>query len=398
MYGPESTPLSSVLYLSPSDLPDMEVESALSFLDQLPPGLSPTLVVDGPGALADAACAREMPVACVEVPSRVKPRDFRRASHRLSELCPAPALAHVLSPTAVCLARAALPPGTPVVWQLRGSSAGGLTQVLARRCATRAMGTDPALIRQAGLSLKNRKVSLLPLAASEKTFVPPTSLAPPAVGQPMTFGMICGGTREGGASEFLLASRLFQRARLPGTFLLRSDSSLESSLALGAGTREPVTEGIVREPQRPVDRRAFLDSLDVLVVPSRRLIREDLLIEAMARGITVVATSVNGVARLLASGDTGWLTVPRDAVGLFRACRFLAQNPTLSRSIGLRAHARARIAFPPVAQRGAILSVYRELLAPTAGALAWPLSAEPGIGAERVRPAPVVVSARAEGE
>jgi glycosyltransferase involved in cell wall biosynthesis len=51
------------------------------------------------------------------------------------------------------------------------------------------------------------------------------------------------------------------------------------------------------------------------------------LMEAMASGMPVVATSISGVPELVQQGDTGWLVPPEDAVALADALIEIYRNP-----------------------------------------------------------------------
>jgi glycosyltransferase involved in cell wall biosynthesis len=51
------------------------------------------------------------------------------------------------------------------------------------------------------------------------------------------------------------------------------------------------------------------------------------LMEAMASGIPVVATSISGVPELVRNGDTGWLVPPEDAQALADALSQIHKDP-----------------------------------------------------------------------
>jgi glycosyltransferase involved in cell wall biosynthesis len=75
----------------------------------------------------------------------------------------------------------------------------------------------------------------------------------------------------------------------------------------------------------------YLAGARMLVLPSRQEGQPNVVMEAMALGVPVVATRVGGVPDLVADGETGLLAEPGDASGLARAIR------TLSADAGLRA-------------------------------------------------------------
>jgi glycosyltransferase involved in cell wall biosynthesis len=69
------------------------------------------------------------------------------------------------------------------------------------------------------------------------------------------------------------------------------------------------------------------------------------VLEAMAAGVPVVATSVGGVPELVVDGETGALTRPGDAGELAAALRGLLSAPERARSLGENGRERARRLF-----------------------------------------------------
>ena len=65
----------------------------------------------------------------------------------------------------------------------------------------------------------------------------------------------------------------------------------------------------------------------------------NVLLEAMASGLPVVATAVGGVPEIVHHGQTGFVAPPDDIVGLVSMLRDLIVNPGLRKQIGLRARA-----------------------------------------------------------
>jgi glycosyltransferase involved in cell wall biosynthesis len=66
------------------------------------------------------------------------------------------------------------------------------------------------------------------------------------------------------------------------------------------------------------------------------------VIEAMAAGLPVVATSVGGVPELVEQQRTGLLVPPRDRAGLARAIEKLAMDASLREAMGMRGALRSR--------------------------------------------------------
>jgi glycosyltransferase involved in cell wall biosynthesis len=107
----------------------------------------------------------------------------------------------------------------------------------------------------------------------------------------------------------------------------------------------------------------LLRSLDVLVLPSWTEGFPVVLLEAMAAGVPVVATSVGGIPELVADGETGILVEPRDVDGLTRALNDLLARPDRGRELGRAGAERVRAKFSEAEMTGRVLEIYDEIAA-----------------------------------
>ena len=87
------------------------------------------------------------------------------------------------------------------------------------------------------------------------------------------------------------------------------------------------------------------------------------VLEAMAAGLPVVATSVGGVPEVVEPGRTGWLVPPADAVALADAMAALVADPAAARAVGQRARTLVRERYDVVGMAGRYGELYADLLA-----------------------------------
>lgn len=154
---------------------------------------------------------------------------------------------------------------------------------------------------------------------------------------------------------FLLAAVAQPRLRL----VIGGDGPLRErlqGLARAAGKAERVV--IDGSWVRPED---LLPALDLFVLASRNEGMGRALVEAMAAGLPVAATSVGGVPEVLEEGRAGILVPPGDAEALAAAISRLAGDERLAAHLGRRARARA-VVFGAGRMNHALLRLYRKVL------------------------------------
>jgi len=120
--------------------------------------------------------------------------------------------------------------------------------------------------------------------------------------------------------------------------------------------------GRVRLPGWQTDVRGYYEAMDVFALSSHREGLPNVLLEAMALEVPVVATRVNGVPRLVQHGKNGLLVEPGDLGGLVEALAVMVSDA--GRRDGFRAAGRqtveSRYSFAQRMTR--IARVYDELL------------------------------------
>ncbi|MDX1779532.1 MAG: glycosyltransferase, partial [Thermodesulfobacteriota bacterium] len=78
----------------------------------------------------------------------------------------------------------------------------------------------------------------------------------------------------------------------------------------------------------------IMHSIDLLVLTSLWEGLPRVLPQAMASGVPVVATNVNGAPEAIRNGVNGYLLPPGDVAGMARRVIYLINNPEEARSMG----------------------------------------------------------------
>jgi len=121
--------------------------------------------------------------------------------------------------------------------------------------------------------------------------------------------------------------------------------------------------GVVTLLGNRLDIDRFLGSADVFVLPSRWEGLPVALLEAMDRGLPVVATRVEGVEEVVQTEAHGLLVPPEDARALAASIRRLASDADLRRIMSLGARTRMREAYTIDIMCEKYLALMRNLLA-----------------------------------
>jgi glycosyltransferase involved in cell wall biosynthesis len=156
----------------------------------------------------------------------------------------------------------------------------------------------------------------------------------------------------------LLAAAAARRARAAGVdFVL---------VLAGDGPQAADLQALASEAVRPVGYRDDLhrlsDAADVFVAPAEREGLSLALLEAMASGLTIIAS--DGPGNPEAVGDTGLLFPVGDERAFAEAIVRLARDRDLRASLGARARERALTDFSPERFRAQTAEVYRETVKP----------------------------------
>lgn len=114
-------------------------------------------------------------------------------------------------------------------------------------------------------------------------------------------------------------------------------------------------------PGAAADVSRYVAAADVLAAPSRNEGMGRALVEAMALGLPVVATTVGGIPDVVIDGECGRLVPSEDTAALGAALIELARDPRLRAKLGDGASSRAEKFSTAVAHRK-MLAIYETLI------------------------------------
>jgi glycosyltransferase involved in cell wall biosynthesis len=109
----------------------------------------------------------------------------------------------------------------------------------------------------------------------------------------------------------------------------------------------------------------LMRAADVLVLPSDREGVPNVVLEAMALEVPVVATRIAGVPTLVRAGQTGWLIEPGDTTGLDSAIEQSIANSSMAETYRQRASQMIAEEFSFSKRIERVASIY--------DALKWPV-------------------------
>jgi glycosyltransferase involved in cell wall biosynthesis len=274
-----------------------------------------------------------------------------------------PALVHANTLIMIPEAIAARTSGAPVFLYVheilpegaKGAVAGRLIRLAARRVLTNSE-TSLAALRRAGVPAE---------MAYYGTEVPAETARGPVDGR-FVVGVLGNVTRRKGTDVFVAAAELVRRELPQAEFRIvgpcpdgpeRPWAEAVVARATASGMRHGVTS----------DPFSELADWDVLALPSRSEPFGLVLTEAMAIGLPVVATRIDG-PREIVTPETGLLVDVDDARGLADAILELARDPARRARMGAAGRARVASSFGVERQAESIDRAYRETL--SAGARA----------------------------
>ncbi|MDT7688778.1 MAG: hypothetical protein QOE46_1537 [Acidobacteriota bacterium] len=139
---------------------------------------------------------------------------------------------------------------------------------------------------------------------------------------------------------------------------------------VGEGPEQQAVERAAREQgvnERVVfaghvsDVRPFYALADVMVLPSHSEGSPNVLLEAMAAGVPVVATKVGGVPEIVEDEESALLVAPRDHIAMAEAVARLINGAPLAKRLASKARALVAAHYTPDAYARSITGLYHEV-------------------------------------
>jgi glycosyltransferase involved in cell wall biosynthesis len=338
-------------------------------------GIEARILTTGEGPLVSRSRAAGIPCSLVEMPpvlavyghrtsgfSRIRaaaalPVAWSRVARALR---PMPAVVHVTDLRGALLAG---PParakGRPVVWHLHLTEpepalnwVAGLFASQALTPSRQALSVLPRRVRRRGEVLYNGvpdDVLGFPTARFEEPLVVTAGRISPQKGLDVLLDAtallakeipdvqvrVYGGPQPGWEAYYAQLRQQMTDLRLDGTFRL---------------------DGFVEEPAR------HWTSASVYTQPSRREGLPLAVVEAMAIGLPVVATTVGGMPEVVEDGITGLLVPPDDPEALAAALAELLEDPERARRMGAAGRERVGRAYTMAAMVDRLVDAYRALV------------------------------------
>jgi glycosyltransferase involved in cell wall biosynthesis len=110
------------------------------------------------------------------------------------------------------------------------------------------------------------------------------------------------------------------------------------------------------------DIAPFYAIADVLALPSHSEGSPNVLLEAMAAGIPVVATSVGGVPEIVVTEQSALLVPAHNSQLMAEALHCVLTNPELAQTLRQNARARVATSFSPESYAQSLIGIYQSLL------------------------------------
>lgn len=237
-------------------------------------------------------------------------------------------------------------------WSLRAAS--GVVTVcgaFARDLAEKGIGAERIVVRHNSVKPFSRPDPAV-VEALRAQFPPDTPIL-------LVVGRL---SHEKGHADFLHALDILRRkTSLPFHAVLVGDGPEQGrleALRKKLGLENAVTMAGLQHDVRP-----YYAIASMVVMPSHSEGSPNVLLEAMAAGVPVIATRVGGVPEIATSEETALLTEPRNPEALADAMARMLADGALRERLARNAKELAEKQYSPEAYRRSLLGIYEKVLA-----------------------------------
>lgn len=123
----------------------------------------------------------------------------------------------------------------------------------------------------------------------------------------------------------------------------------------------------------------FYAAADVFALPSHSEGSPNVLLEAMAAELPIVATAVGGVTEIVTNNESALLVPPRNPQALAESLAQILSNAGIAKQLSTNAHRIVRTHYTPEARVNALLEMYEQLCA-TAASISFDFALQGGKG------------------
>ena len=109
------------------------------------------------------------------------------------------------------------------------------------------------------------------------------------------------------------------------------------------------------------DLTPFYEAADVVAIPSLSEGSPNVLLEAMAFGVPIVATDVGGIPEIVTHGETAFLVPAQDPVAMAAAIERLISEPGTASAMARQAREKVETDHSPESRAKALVSIYDEV-------------------------------------
>jgi glycosyltransferase involved in cell wall biosynthesis len=188
---------------------------------------------------------------------------------------------------------------------------------------------------------RHNRLGVIPNGVDLTRFAPPAPPSPSTGG--MTVATVANLRPEKGLVQLVAAAAIVTRRAPQARFIIWGEGLLRGDLE--ARIRALGLTDVVKMPGATRAPEQVLKQCHIFVLASRSEACSNVVLEAMATGLPVVATSVGGTPALVENHRTGLLVQPDNPSVLAEAIIRLLESPATASKMGARGRARALAEF-----------------------------------------------------